>query len=87
MQKITSVKGLKTAIQQLESDQEFKGRTLRNQVSLVMESLKPVNLLKRALMEAATSPLVKQIGVEAVKSYGHVIIDRIFKKKQQEPDQ
>lgn len=87
MQKISSVKGLKEAIRQLESDQEFKGRSLRNQFVIVKERLKPANLLKTALIEIVTSPVVAQIGIETVKSYGHLIIDRIFKKKQPESGQ
>jgi hypothetical protein len=87
MQKISSVKGLKEAIRQLESDQEFKGRSLRNQFAIVKERLKPANLLKTALIEIVTSPVVAQIGIETVKSYGHLIIDRIFKKKQPESGQ
>ena len=87
MQRITSVNGLKTAIRQLESDQDFKGRALRKQFAVVTERLKPANLLKAAIIEIVSSPIAKQIGIETVKSYGHLIIDRIFKKKQQESGQ
>jgi hypothetical protein len=56
MQNITSVSGLKNAIQLLEVDQAIKGQLLKEQFYITYESLKPINLLKSALNEVSTSP-------------------------------
>ena len=55
MQKITSVKGLKDAIIQLEEKQAADKQLLREELQLTLESLKPVNLIKRAINEAFSS--------------------------------
>jgi hypothetical protein len=55
MQKITSIAGLKNAIQQLEIEQSIKGQRLKEQFLITYESLKPVNILRNTLREAFSS--------------------------------
>jgi len=56
MQNITSVAGLKNAIQLLEFEQAIKGQQLKEQFYLTRESLKPINLIKSSLKSIVTSP-------------------------------
>lgn len=56
MQKITSIAGLKEAIQILEDEQVIKKQQLKEQFLISYESLKPLNLLKNKLNDIATSP-------------------------------
>jgi hypothetical protein len=56
MQKIATVTELKNAIQVLEAEQVVKGRLLREQFHLTYESLKPVNLLKRTIVDISSTP-------------------------------
>jgi hypothetical protein len=56
MQNITSVVGLKDAIQLLEEEQYIKGQLLKDQLFLTYESLKPVNLIRNTLKEISSSP-------------------------------
>jgi hypothetical protein len=56
MQNITSVVGLKDAIQLLEEEQNIKGQLLKDQLFLTYESLKPVNLIRNTLKEISSSP-------------------------------
>lgn len=56
MENITSITGLKNAIQLLEVEQTIKGQLLKEQFHLTYESLKPVNLLKNTLFDIASSP-------------------------------
>lgn len=56
MQKITSTAELKNAIQLLEIEQAIKGQLLKEQFYRTRESLKPLNLLKGALKDIASSP-------------------------------
>lgn len=79
MQKITSVKGLKTAIRQLESDQHHQAGLLKDQFNITARSLSPMNLLRTTLKEILSSPLIQLIGIEAIKSYGHRLIDLLFR--------
>jgi hypothetical protein len=56
MQNITSIAGLRDAIQLLEIERAKKGILLKEQFYLTYESLKPVNLLKNTLKEIFLSP-------------------------------
>jgi hypothetical protein len=56
MQNITSIDGLKNAIQLLEEEQAIKGQLLKEQFYLTYESLKPVNLLNSTLNDISSSP-------------------------------
>jgi hypothetical protein len=55
MNNITSVAGLRSAIQELQVEQSVKGRLLKDNIYLIQESLKPVNLLRDALKETFSS--------------------------------
>jgi hypothetical protein len=55
MEKVSSVTGLKNAIQVLEVEQRIKGRELKEQVFLTYESLKPINLLRNTFKELFSS--------------------------------
>ena len=62
MQKITSAKELKDAIRFLEEKQADQGRVLKEQFFIVIESIKPVNIIKNTFKEVATSPkLISEI--------------------------
>ena len=56
MQKITSVLELKDAIRSLEEKQADQGRVLKEQFFIVVESIRPVNIIKSTFKEVATSP-------------------------------
>ncbi len=56
MENITTSAELKNAILILEFEQDLKGKLLKEQLLLVHESFKPVNLIKNALSEVASSP-------------------------------
>lgn len=53
MQKINSAADLRDAILQLESRQAEEARTLKNQIHLIHERIRPSNLLKTAFKEFA----------------------------------
>ena len=55
MEKISSVAGLKNAIQMLEVEQRIKGRELKEEVFLIYDSLKPINLLRSTIIELFSS--------------------------------
>jgi hypothetical protein len=55
MEKISSIAGLKNAIQVLEVQQRIKGHELKEQISLTYESLKPVNLIRNTLKDLFSS--------------------------------
>ena len=56
MQAITSVKELRKVILLLEDRQALQGRAMKEQFFIVVESVKPINILKRTINEAASSP-------------------------------
>jgi hypothetical protein len=78
MEEINTVKKLKAAIRQLESDQKNKEEQLKAQFAQTKESLKPANLLQSALVSIMKSPLVMMIGLETIKSVAHRIIDKFW---------
>jgi hypothetical protein len=55
MNKITSLDELKNAIQLLEVEQALKRQLLKEQLSVTYESLKPVNILRKALNDITSS--------------------------------
>ncbi len=62
MENISSVADIKNAIRFLETDQEVKGQQLRVQFNNIIESFKPVNLLRNAVQEISSSSfLMKNI--------------------------
>jgi hypothetical protein len=56
MQNITSIAGLKNAIQSLEIEQAEKGKLLKEQFYVTYESFKPANLIANTLNDIAKSP-------------------------------
>ena len=66
MSKTTSISELKNAIRLLETEQEIKKQLLIEQIHITVESLKPVNLIKNALVDIAESPFL----VEHILSTG-----------------
>jgi hypothetical protein len=56
MQNITSSDGLKNAIQLLEAEQAFQGQLLKEQFFVTYQSLRPVNILRNALKDIASTP-------------------------------
>lgn len=62
MQKITSARDLKDAIRSLEEKQAGQGRVLKDHFYFVIESIKPLNIIKSTIKEVASSPgLISQI--------------------------
>jgi|ERR1035437_3898825 hypothetical protein len=58
MEKITSIAELKNAIQLLEIEQAMNGQLLKEQINTTVTSIKPVNLFKRAVTDAVSSPFL-----------------------------
>jgi len=56
MQEITSIAGLKNAIQLMESEQEISKQLLKEQFYITYENLKPIALLKSAIKDISSSP-------------------------------
>ena len=56
MQTINSVKELRKVISLLEDRQALQGRAMKEQFFNVVESVKPINILKRTINETASSP-------------------------------
>jgi hypothetical protein len=58
MQKITSTRELKEAIKILEDEQALKEQVLREHFRLTLDSLRPVNLLKKAFRQIASPEFI-----------------------------
>jgi hypothetical protein len=58
MRSDNSILDLKNAILLLEAEQEIKGKVLQEQLTLVYESFKPVNLITGTLNDIAKSPFL-----------------------------
>jgi hypothetical protein len=56
MENISSAAELKIAIKQLELEHAIQGQILKEEFFVTIESLTPVNLIKKALNDIATSP-------------------------------
>ena len=79
MQNITSIAGLKNAIELLEVEQTVKGQLLKEQFHLAYESLKPINLFRNALKEFFGSPLLgENLSGTAMGAAGGFLIKKIF---------
>lgn len=74
MENITTSAELKEAIQQLEFEHTIKWQLLKEQLLITHNSLKPVNLIKDALSEVASSPyLVDNIlGASVALATGYI---------------
>jgi hypothetical protein len=79
MQKISSVEGLRNAIQLLEAEQNIKGELLKKQVMITYESLRPVNLLKNTLKDLfSTSFRDENISGIAAGITGGYLLKKLF---------
>lgn len=79
MQNITSVAGLRDAIQLLEVDHGIKGQLLKEQLYITYESLKPVNIIKHTLKEISSSPyLIDNISGTAMGLLSGFLSKKIF---------
>jgi len=58
MDNITTVDGLKNAIQLLEIEQAENKRQFKEHLQITLENLRPVNLAKSALSELVSSPVL-----------------------------
>lgn len=58
MENITSVSGLKNAIQLLEIEKAMNAQLLKEQINASLINLKPINLFKRAVTDAVSSPFL-----------------------------
>jgi hypothetical protein len=56
MQKIASAKELKAAIRSLEEKQATEGLILKEQFFIIVDSVKPVNIIKNTFNKMASSP-------------------------------
>jgi len=56
MQKITSTTGLKEAITQLSYEHALQGELLKEQFSITVDRLRPVNLIKDTFKDVVKSP-------------------------------
>jgi hypothetical protein len=79
MQNITSVVGLKNAIQVLEVDQDVKGRLLKEQVYLIYESLKPINILRNSLKDLFSSHyMIENMSGTAIGAASGFLLKKVF---------
>jgi hypothetical protein len=77
MQKITSVDGLKHAIQLLEIEQEKKGRLLKDQLIITYNSLRPVNIIRKTLKDIFTpSGMVENMSGSAIGATSGYLLKR-----------
>ncbi|OFY44367.1 MAG: hypothetical protein A2X18_01820 [Bacteroidetes bacterium GWF2_40_14] len=56
MQKITSTAGLREAITQMSYEHALQGELLKEQFSITLDSLRPVNLIKDTFRDVVESP-------------------------------
>ncbi len=56
MQNISSSRELKDAIRQLEEKQAVNGQLLKEQFLIIVESIKPVNLIRSTIKDVTSSP-------------------------------
>ena len=79
MEKISSIAGLKNAIQVLEVQQRIKGHELKEQISLIYESLKPVNLIRNTLKDLFSSQYTTEnISGAAIGAVSGLILKNIL---------
>jgi len=79
MQAITTVDGLKNAIQQLEEEQAYKLQILKEQFFITYESFKPVNLFFSTMKNISSSPHIVNTIVGSVMS---LAVGYLFNKKE-----
>ena len=59
MNEISNSDDLKIAILKLENEQELKANLAKEQILLIYESIRPINIIKKTLAEIITSPEIK----------------------------
>ena len=79
MQKITSVDGLKHAIQLLEIEQAEKGRLFKDQLTITYNNLRPVNVIRKTLKDIfSPSGLVENMSGTAIGAASGYLLKRYF---------
>jgi len=79
MQKITSVAGLKNAIQLLEVEHQIKGQQFKEQLIFTYESFKPINVLKRSLKDIfSRSDLIENISETTFGVASGVLLNKLI---------
>jgi hypothetical protein len=79
MQNLTTVAGLRDAIRVLEVEQASKGQLLKEQLSVVYESLTPVNILRNTLRKFfGKSDLIDNLSGPAMGAAGGLLMKKIF---------
>ncbi len=79
MEKISPSERLKNQIQLLKGEQAMNEQLLKGQYFIVVESLKPINLLKSTLRDVATSPyLVENIVSSSVGMATGFVTKKLF---------
>jgi hypothetical protein len=79
MQNITTVAGLKNAIQVLEVEQASKGQLLKEQLSVIYESLMPINILRNTLKKfSGKSDLIENLSGSAMGAASGLLIKKMF---------
>lgn len=79
MQNITTVAGLKDAIRVLEVEQASKGQLLKEQLSVLYESLMPINILRNTLkILFGKSDLIENFSGSAMGVASGLLLKKIF---------
>ena len=79
MQNITTVAGFRDAIQVLEVEQASKGQLLKEQLSVVYESLMPVNILRNTLRKFfGKSDMIDNLSGPAMGAASGLLMKKIF---------
>jgi hypothetical protein len=79
MQKITSVDGLKQAIELLETEQVEKGRLLKEEFFITYNSLRPVNLVRQTLKDLfSPSDRTENLSGTAIDTASGYLLKRYF---------
>ena len=79
MQNITTVAGLRDVIWVLEVEQASKGQLLKEQLSVVYESLMPVNILRNTLKKFfGKSDLIENLSGSAMGLASGLLMKKIF---------
>ena len=79
MQNITSTPGLRNTIELLEAEHTVKGQRLKEQLHLVCESFKPVNLPKKNIHDIYSSPyLIENVLFTAISIASGFLSGKMF---------
>ena len=71
-----TLKSLKLSIQETEKDLEFQKADLREQIHLVVESIKPIHLLKKSLGEITSLAVLNSDATDALLGYSAGFVAR-----------